>query len=80
MVGMIIETKYSVGENVKLRSYLGVVSMVDGKISSILISNSATGMQIKYRVNYIWDGQWHSADIWEEELIRYMEPEPKSNS
>ncbi len=62
---MVIRTKHDVGDKVKFRNYRGGSPVAEGEIIRITIGKHGV---IRYTIQYFLDGQWLTADIWEDDL------------
>ena len=63
---MVISTKYDIGATVKFKSYRACeCSVIEGEIVRITVRK---GGAIRYTIQYLQDGEWLLADVWEDDL------------
>lgn len=70
---MTINTKYNLGEKVKIKDYYSAKSegylAVNGEIKRIIVSNTKDGgIAIKYDVEYLSGNSWRIRGLWEDDL------------
>lgn len=63
---MVIKTKYDIGDTVMFRNYRACErSVIEGEIVRITVRKGGT---IRYTIQYLLDGEWLTADVWEDDL------------